>query len=123
MGESVTAVLAPRHHLLPENGRARMAKADLRKAEIDAWRVSVGHAVERARQLSGLSLKEFSARIQRDERQVARWIAGLERPQMDALMAVDALRQPVIVAFAELGRDTGVEIVTEIRVRRIGGER
>lgn len=95
-----------------------MAKADRRKAEIEApdWRPMIGAAIEQAQLACKWSLKELADKVQRDERQVSRWIAGTERPQMDALFAVEALRQPLVVALAALA--DGVEIVTQITVRR-----
>lgn len=109
---------ASRHHRLPEKTVSAMAKADLRKPEIPDWRLDVGRAIERTRLLAGLSLKELAAAIARDERQVARWIAGTERPQFDAIFAVAALRQPLVVALAELAHADGIDIVTSITVRR-----
>jgi transcriptional regulator with XRE-family HTH domain len=94
-----------------------MVKADLRKSEIAHWKGDVGHAIERMRLLAGFaSLKELAAAIGRDERQVARWIAGTERPQFDALFAVAALRAALVIALAELA--DGVDVVTSITVRR-----
>lgn len=114
----ILPALAPsRHHRLPDT-TATMLKADLRKPELSDWRVDVGHAIERMRLLAGLSLKELAAAIARDERQVARWIAGAERPQFDAIFAVAALRQPLVVALAELAQADGIDIVTSITVRR-----
>jgi transcriptional regulator with XRE-family HTH domain len=96
-----------------------MAKADLRKADGPDWRAAIGAALERTRLLAGFaSLKELAAAIGRDERQIARWIAGTERPQFDALFAVAGLRQPLVVALAELAQHDGVDIVTQITVRR-----
>src|SRR5436190_24351515 len=93
-----------RHPVRPET-RPRMVKADLRKADLPGWREALGAALERMRLLAGFSsLKELSSAIGRDERQVARWIAGTERPQFDALFAVPALRQPLVVALAELAQ-------------------
>jgi hypothetical protein len=94
-----------------------MVKAVLRNPERDVWRVGVGQAIARVQARSGLSLKEFSAALERDERQVARWFTGLEHPQVAALFAVPALRQLVIVALAELAGES-VEIETNIRIRR-----
>lgn len=104
-------------HLLTSDIRPRMAKADLRKAEDDAWKAGVGRAIERTKGLSGLTLKEFADAVQRDERQVARWISGAERPQVDAIFAVASLRQHLIVALAELA-GAGVEVETTVRIRR-----
>ncbi len=92
-----------------------MAKAEVRKA--DMWRLAVGAAIERTRILSGLSLKEFARDIGRDERQIARWIDGTDRPQFDAIFGVDALRQPLVIALAELAGH-GVELQTVITIRR-----
>lgn len=108
----------PRQHLLTsEITRPRMAKADLRKAEKGDWRISVGQAIQRAQSLCGWSLKEFADKVGRDQRQIARWITGNERPQFDALMAVEEFRQPLIVALAEMC-GAGVEVETVVRVRR-----
>ncbi len=95
-----------------------MAKADIRKAETEQWKAHIGGAIQRAMSLAGWSLKEFADRVGRDERQVARWISGAERPQLDTLFAVDGLRQPLIVALAELAGQ-GVEVETTVRIRRI----
>lgn len=105
---------AARHHLLPDT-RPAMAKADLRKADIGDWREVIGRAVERTRTLTQRSLKEFADAIGRDERQVARWIAGRERPQFDAIFAVAALRGSLVIALAELAED--IEVSTTIRIR------
>jgi transcriptional regulator with XRE-family HTH domain len=93
-----------------------MATASLRKAESIDYREQIGAAVQRAASLVGWSLKELAAEVNRDPRQVARWITGQERPQLDALWEVEALRGPLVIALAELSAQ--VEVVTEIRVRR-----
>lgn len=104
-------------HLLTAEIRAnRMAKADLRTAEIN-WRERLGWAVGRVQQLSGLSLKEFAEAVGRDERQVARWITADERAQWDAIARVESLRQLVVIAVAE-AMGTGIEIDTVVRIRR-----
>lgn len=91
-----------------------MAKA-LKKVELP-WRERVGRALQRAFALAGLSQKEVSGLLShRDQAQVNRWIAGTERPQFDALFAVPELRQPLVIALAELAGE-GVEVITEIRV-------
>lgn len=95
----------------PEIGevRPRMAKAVLRKAEI-------GKAIERTRTLCQLTLKEFSSAIGRDERQIARWIAGTERPQLDTIFAAEELRDALIQALAE--QSDRIQIQTVITIRR-----
>lgn len=108
---------AVRGHLLRSDIRKDMAKAQLRKAEIADWRERVGAAIERARLLRGWSLKELADAVKRDERQCARWINGSERPQLDALFAVDCFRPSLVIALSELGGDS-VEVTTQIIVRR-----
>lgn len=104
------------HLLLPEKSQ-KQAKAEVRKADDEMWRAAVGQVVEDIRLLAKLSLKEFADAVSRDERQVARWISGADRPQFDAVVAVEELRQPLVIAIARLAGQ-GVEIVTQITVRR-----
>ncbi len=81
-----------------------------------AWQ-AIGAAMNRTRQACGLSVKEFSDRLGKDKAQVRRWFAGTERPQVDAVFAVKALRAPFVIALA--GADVeGVEIETTVRLKR-----
>ncbi len=106
-----------RHLERLENGPRHMAKADLKNLEI-AWKEKVGHAVERAVKSCGLTQKECWALLgHNDGSQLSRWINGTERPQFDALFAVEILRQPLVVALAELA-GAGIELETTIRIRR-----
>jgi ribosome-binding protein aMBF1 (putative translation factor) len=102
-------------HLLTSEIPRRMAKADLRKAEVADLREQIGRGIERARLLSGMSLKEFADAIGRDERQIARWITGAERPQFDAIFAVKELRGPLVIALAELSGTVDVQTTLVIR--------
>jgi DNA-binding transcriptional regulator YiaG len=107
------------HRLFTEN-RPQMAKAEtLRKPEVACWREPVGQAIARVQARSGLSLKEFAAAVNRDERQVSRWFTGLEHPQLAAIFTVPALRHLLLVALAELLGDD-IEIVTQISIRKAG---
>lgn len=93
-----------------------MAKA-LKELETP-WREQVGHAIERALELAGKTQKEGWVLLgHKDGSQLSRWIAGTERPQFDALFAVEELRVPLVVALASLAGH-GVEITTQITVRR-----
>lgn len=65
-----------------------MAKARLRKAEIDDMRAGIGRCVERARQIVGWNLDELATRCDRDARQVQRWCKAEERPQFEVLLAI-----------------------------------
>jgi predicted XRE-type DNA-binding protein len=90
----------------------RPAKANLKN--LDVWKVMVGTAVQRCFSLAGLTQKEAAALVNVDQAQVARWIAGKERPQLDALFAAEALRQPLVQALAELAE---AEIVVTVRLK------
>ncbi len=109
---------------LPLIGRARpaMAKAtlpDVRKPDVaDIWREKIGRSVERTRTLAQMTLKEFADAIGKDERQIARWIEGKDRPQFDAIFSVPTLRSYLVIALAELADDVVVE--TTISIRRAG---
>ena len=115
MASTLTAQL-DRRHLPSSEITKRMVKADLPKAEIADWRAEIGRCVERARVLSGLTLKEFAGVVGRDVRQVGRWMNGEERAQLDAIFAVKELRGPLVIALAELSQVVDVETV--IRIRR-----
>jgi ribosome-binding protein aMBF1 (putative translation factor) len=117
MGSNVAHAVAPAHRVNAEI-RPRMAKADLRNPEVIDLRPLVGTVIQRAMALLGWTLDRLAREIDRDPRQIARWIAGTERPQFDVLWAVEQLRQPLVLAFAELA-GSAVEIETVVRVRRI----
>lgn len=95
-----------------------MAKAHLRKAEVEDCKPIIGRAIRRCRQLLGLSLKEFAAKVDRDPRQVARWEDGSEPPKLDALWAVADVRVPLVQGFAEQCERDAVEIRTVISLRQ-----
>lgn len=116
MGTRLATALADRHHERLETVRPAMAKADLQNLE-PCWRQQVGRAIQRAFSLAGISQKEASALLgHKDQTQVCAWIAGRERPQFDALFAVEVLRQPLVMAIAELaGEETEIRIVLRRR--------
>lgn len=94
-----------------------MAKANLRNPERDeADRAMLGKAIDAARRMMGWNLDEFAQAVDRDPRQVARWIAGKENPQFHAMFAVTALRGPLVIALAGLADD--IDVTTTISVRR-----
>lgn len=110
----VAAALDDRHLERLEQARPSMAKANLKELEIE-WREQIGRAIQRAFALAGWTQKEGAAKVGRDTGQVGRWINGTERPQLDALFAVEELRPALIQALAELAR---YEVVTRIELRR-----
>jgi len=109
------------HPVSPDIGRPRMAKAHVRIPDTPTapdWMRAVGAAIARAVQFVGWSHKEAAARVGVDDAEFGKWLNGTRRPQFDRLFAVAALREPLLLALS--GLVTGVEVVTEIRLRRIG---
>lgn len=98
------------------DGRAHTAKADVRKADTETYYASLGGCIRDVQHQSGLTLKEFCAVIGKDERQIARQIEGTDRPQLEAVFAVEKFRGPLVIALARLAAD--VDVVTTIEVRR-----
>lgn len=94
---------------------AKVHTVSHRKAEIEAYRRSTGACIERARNLSGLTLDQFAEAVQRDPSQVGKWIRNAEPPQLDPIL-MSPMRNVMLQALAE--HTPGVEVVTEIRVRR-----
>jgi hypothetical protein len=93
--------------------RARMAKASVRKA--DNPHAEMGAVVVAVRQASGLNLDEFALAIKKDPRQVKRWEEATDRPQIEAIYAVDAFKALVVEAMARpIGQRVAVKTVITI---------
>ena len=96
MANSVASSTALAHRVIPEMARPAMAKADLRFPETDR-KALAGMALERAAGALGWNLELLAQHLTvdadrpRDPRQVARWIAGTERIQLDVVMAHEEL--------------------------------
>ena len=93
-----------------------MAKAGLRLPDIDPHYAKLGACMDEVRRFLGLSLEEFAYALKKDERQVARQLQGKERPQIEAVLAVDRFQGPMVVALARIA--SGVDVDTVIHVRR-----
>lgn len=118
MSPSVAQASLPTPLLVAEKSR-KQAKASLkgvRKTETEAYYASLGACMREVQHAFGLTLKEFAAALGKDERQVERQMEGKERPQIEAVFAVEKFRGPLVIALARLAAD--VDVVTEIRVRR-----
>ena len=104
-----------RHPVLPDKA-SRMAPGRVRTPDI-AWSEAIGTALQRAVALVGWSNKEAAAKVGVDDAEFGKWLSGGRRPQLDRLFAVAELRQPLIVALAELAGE-GVEVQTVVTIRR-----
>ena len=98
------------------DGRARTAKADVRKADSASYYASLGGCIEEVRCAFGLTLEAYAYELKVNDRQLARQIKGEDRPQLEKVFAVERFRGPLVIALARLSAD--VDVVTEIRVRR-----
>ena len=114
MGRSLVQPTLPTPLLVTDMG-ARMAKGDIRKA--DPPYAELGWCLGEVKRVFGLSLEEFAYELGKDERQVARQISGVERPQIEAVFAVDRFRPALLIAMAQASGH-GVEIDTVIHIRR-----
>ena len=79
-----------------------MLKADLPKRENGELLAGIGACLDAARREVGWTVDQLAAEVQRDSKQVARWMRGEERTQVDAVFAVKALREPFVEALAKL---------------------
>lgn len=105
------------HHVFPDIGRPQMAKADVRNPDIDYMR-AIGRAIELAVDDVGWTNQQAAnaAEPPIDDAEFGKWINGTRRPQLDRLLAIETLRNPLAMRLAALGDQ--VEIVTEVRYRR-----
>lgn len=116
MSSSVAKPIAERHRELSEI-RPAMAKADLRNAESIDFRAEIGACLQRAASLLGWSLKQLAAAVKRDERQVARWLNGQERVQLDVVFDCEELRQPFALQLSKL---SGADWHIHVEFRKVG---
>ena len=105
--------------LLVTETRPKQAKAALkgvRKTEIERLWAKWGGCIGEVQGVFRMTLQEFAAALQKDERQVARWIAGQERPQIETVLSVERFAGPMLIALARV--ESGVEVDTVIHVKR-----
>lgn len=93
-----------------------MAKADLPKSEKREMWPEIGACLDAARRDVGWTVDELAGQLQRDSKQVGRWMRGEERTQVDAVFAVEPLRGPFVIALAKLA--DCCEIETVVRIKR-----
>lgn len=102
--------------LLVSEGRGKTAKADLRKSEIDPFYARIGQCLDEVRNVFGLTLKEFAIALGKNESQLRRQIEGRERPQIEAVFAVERFQPALVIALARMA--TGIEIDTVLHIRQ-----
>lgn len=97
--------------------RVRMAKAALPKRENEPnFLLKIGKCLDYARHDVGWTIDQLARELKRDSKQVARWIRGEERTQVDVVWSVPQLRPGFLVALSFEAEECEVETV--VRVRR-----
>lgn len=99
----------------------KQAKASLpaiRKAEHVEFYARIGRCLDEVRNVFGLTLKEFAAELGKDERQVQRQIEGKERPQIEAVFAVERFQGPLVIALARLAAGCEIDTVVHFKMQR-----
>ena len=117
MGAMMSEIRPTRHRL---NGdiRPKMAKASLGKGETREFRAElllIGECLDEARRVVGWSVERLSQELEKDSKQVGRWMSGEERTQVDVIWTVPVLRQPFMVALAKRA-DCTIETIVRVRV-------
>ena len=101
MGQSIAGSPDRRHPVLPDIGRPHMAKASVREPDTTLMEL-LGAAIQRAILEVWETNKLAAADLQVDDAEFGKWMNGTRRPQFDKLFAVEALREPLIVAMADM---------------------
>ena len=114
MPKSIASDTAERHRVIGET-RPAMLKAALPKRENPNFLAEIGGCLDFARRMQGWTVDQLAAELRRDSKQVARWMRGEERTQVDAVFAVAVLRGPFVIALAKLAE---CDVETSIRIRR-----
>lgn len=105
--------------LLVSETRKKQAKATLShvcKSETEQFYARLGGCMAEVQHVFGLTLKEFAAELGKNESQIRRQIEGHERPQIEAVFAVERFQPAMVIALARLA--AGVEIDTVLTIRR-----
>ena len=114
-GSSVAQPVSTLHRANGESA-GRMAKASLPKGENPRWQ-ELGACLDEARAELRWTLDRLARELDRDDKQVGRWLRGEERPQIEVVIGVGELRAPFCMALAR--RTPECEVETIVRIRRV----
>lgn len=112
MRQSIAEKPASRHRVIGEM-RPTMAKAALPKGESADYLAELGRCLDFARRSVGWTVDELAGKLARDSKQVARWLRGEERTQVDTVFQVTVLRKPFVIALAKLAE---CDVETTVRI-------
>lgn len=109
MPRSVASAASASHRVIGEM-RPAMAKANLPKGEVEPMTpAEIGGCLDYARRDVGWTVDQLAAELGRDSKQVARWMRGEERTQVDVVFSVPPLRKPFVIALAKLTGEFQIE--------------
>ena len=106
-----------RHRVIGETP-TKMLKAHLPKGESDDALKEIGECLDFARRDAGWTVDQLARELKRDAKQIARWMRGEERTQIDTVFKVPQLRKPFVIALARLVGECEEE--TTLRFKRRG---
>jgi hypothetical protein len=98
-------------------GMAKVHSSAVRNPDGVPLFAELGTCIDEVRCEFRLTLEAFAHELGKDDRQVARWISGEVRPQLEAVFAVERFRAPLVIALAKLAKN--IDVTTTITVRRI----
>lgn len=78
------------------------------------WAV-IAACLDEVRRDAGLNVDEFAGLLDRDARQVGKWLNATERPQFETVFAIERFQQPLLLALAR--RVPSIQITTQLTVR------
>lgn len=76
----------------------------------------IAACLDEVRRDAGLNVDEFADVLERDPRQVGKWLNATERPQFETVFAIDRFQQPLLLALAR--RVPSIQITTQLTVVR-----
>jgi hypothetical protein len=117
MADSLKHSAVSSHPVLPDMGKARMAKVDVRIPD-EAWNQLIGRAIQRAVAFVGWTNKEAAAKVGVDDAEFGKWLSGGRRPQFDKLFAIEELREPLCAFLSEIA---GAVVRLQIAFERKAG--
>lgn len=101
MERKVASAMHPSHRVIGETP-TRMLKASLPKGESADSTKEIGECLDFARRAVGWTVDQLARELKRDSKQVARWMRGEERTQIDTVFGVEVLRAPFVIALSRL---------------------
>lgn len=92
-------------------------KEVIRKSDKSEFYAQLGGCMRDVMHTFGLNLDEFAGELDKDPRQIKRQMDGVDRPQIEAVFAVERFRPAMVIALARMS--AGVEVDTVLHIRSV----